>query len=400
MKICERSNKFLSSWKYVEIAKYVPSLNRVIRIKSGDKTTFITDEDIPSFREDNDNTGLYTSIWKYNYPDIEKSTRLSSLYFDLDNTNGDISLEETIRLKEYLLEYIPEESIIVYFTGKKGFHIECEAVALGINPSNKLPEIFRHIANKVNDKLNLTSLDFSVYDPRRMWRLEGTMHQDTSLYKNKINADLLYTNMDTIKQYCINRFSNIVIDQSFSSKANEWFRDFTYYLEIEKEKSKDFMSYFNKYGSSAFKKLDESEREFTKEKLLTGCTAVQRLYDQAKEKKFLEHEARLFLCSILTYSEDSIKFLHEILSNCDDYNWEKSNSHIRDWVKRRELGIGGRPYTCERANAVGVGCGECSLEQKKKWIKVGDKYIETEEKSSPSPVRFAYKLKNKGGENV
>ena len=121
MKICERSNKFLSSWKYVEIAKYVPSLNRVIRIKSGDKTTFITDEDIPSFREDNDNTGLYTSIWKYNYPDIEKSTRLSSLYFDLDNTNGDISLEETIRLKEYLLEYIPEESIIVYFTGKKVF---------------------------------------------------------------------------------------------------------------------------------------------------------------------------------------------------------------------------------------------------------------------------------------
>jgi hypothetical protein len=206
--------------------------------------------------------------------------------------------------------------------------------------------------------------------------------------------------MDTIKQYCVNRFSNIVIDQSFNSKANEWFRDFTYDLEIEKEKSKDFMSYFNKYGSSAFKKLDESEREFTKEKLLTGCTAVQRLYDQAKEKKFLEHEARLFLCSILTYSEDSIKFLHEILSNCDDYNWEKSNSHIRDWVKRRELGIGGRPYTCERANAVGVGCGECSLEQKKKWIKVGDKYIETEEKSSPSPVRFAYKLKNKGGENV
>lgn len=400
MKICHKSNKFLSSWKYMEIAKYVPSLNRVIRIKDSDKTVFITDEDLYSFREDNNNTGLYTSIWKYNYPDINKSTRLSSLYFDLDNVDGDLSLIEAIKLKEYLLNYIPEESIIVYFTGKKGFHIECEAITLGINPSNKLPEIFRHIANKIKEKLHLVSLDFSVYDPRRMWRLEGSIHQDTALFKNKIDSNLLYTNIDTIKEYCVNRFDNRVQDQQFNARANEWFRDFTYDLEIEKEKSKDFMSYFNKYGSSAFKKIDNSEREFTKDRLLTNCTAVQRLYDQAKENKFLEHEARLFLCSVLTYSEDSIKFLHEILSHCDDYNWEKSNSHIRDWVKRRELGIGGRPYTCDRANSVGVGCGQCSLEKKKKWIKVGEKYIETEEKSSPSPVRFAYRLKNKGGEDV
>ena len=190
MKICEKSNKFLSSWKYIEIAKYVPSLNRVIRIKDKDNPVFITDNDLSNFREDNNNIGLYTSIWKYNNKDIGNSTRLSSLYFDLDNIDGSVSLSDTIKLKEYLLDYIPEESIIVYFTGKKGFHIECEAVALGINPSNKLPEIFRHIANKINDKLKLSSLDFSVYDPRRMWRLEGSAHQDTGLHKNKIDTTL------------------------------------------------------------------------------------------------------------------------------------------------------------------------------------------------------------------
>ena len=342
MKICEKSNKFLSSWKYIEIAKYVPSLNRVIRIKDKDNPVFITDNDLSNFREDNNNIGLYTSIWKYNNKDIGNSTRLSSLYFDLDNIDGSVSLSDTIKLKEYLLDYIPEESIIVYFTGKKGFHIECEAVALGINPSNKLPEIFRHIANKINDKLKLSSLDFSVYDPRRMWRLEGSAHQDTGLHKNKVDTTLLYTNIDTIKSYCINRFDNKVCDQNFSTKANEWFRDFTYDLEIEKEKSKDFISYFNKYGSSSFKKLNESEREFTKDNLLKNCSAVERLYNQAKENNFLEHEARLFLCSILTYSEESIKFLHEILSHCDDYNFEKSSSHINDWIKRRQQGIGGK----------------------------------------------------------
>jgi hypothetical protein len=78
---------------------------------------------------------------------------------------------------------------------------------------------------------------------------------------------------------------------------------------------------------------------------------------------------------------------------------EKTNSHINDWVKRRNLGIGGRPYTCERANAAGVGCGECSLDKRNKWVKVGDKFMETQEQSAPSPIRFAYVALSKGGEH-
>ena len=121
------------------------------------------------------------------------------------------------------------------------------------------------------------------------------------------------------------------------------------------------------------------------------------MWQQAIDNHFLEHEARLFLCSILSYTEDSVKFLHGILSNCDDYNYDKSSSHINDWIRRRQLGIGGRPYTCERANSVGVGCGNCSLDQRKKWIKVGDRYVESDELSSPSPIRFAYVSVKKGG---
>ena len=115
--------------------------------------------------------------------------------------------------------------------------------------------------------------------------------------------------------------------------------------------------------------------------------------ESAQKSGKLDHESRLFLCSILTYNEDSIKFLYSILSLCDDFNYEKSTSHINDWIKRRQLGIGGRPYTCERANAAGVGCGDCHLEKKKKWITIGNKFVEGTEVSNPSPIRFAYKNK-------
>ena len=99
----------------------------------------------------------------------------------------------------YLEKYIPEKSLLVYFTGKKGFHIECESIALGINPSNALPNIFRYIATKIKSNLNIESIDFSVYDARRMWRYPGSIHQETGLYKNLISKDILFSSLDNIK---------------------------------------------------------------------------------------------------------------------------------------------------------------------------------------------------------
>lgn len=337
--------------------------------------------------------GIYTSIWHYDSKDIEGATRLGSLYFDIDSEDANESLNQTRMLYNYLIKYIPEKSVLVYFTGKKGFHVECEAAALGINPSNSLANIFRYIATKIKSQLDLTLLDFSVYDLRRMWRYPGTIHQDTGLYKNLLNKDILFSDIDNIKKYCSIKQDNTVPYPEFSSVANEWYLKFTYDMEIDKERSKDFLDYFNKNGSMAFKELASSHKEFTKKELLRNCPAIQRHIEDAKRTKKLSHEARLFLCSILTYDQESIEFLYEILKLCDDFNYEKSTSHINDWIKRRQLGIGGRPYTCERANSVGVGCGDCDLEKKKKWITIGDRYIESSEQSMPSPIRFAYRSK-------
>jgi hypothetical protein len=300
-------------------------------------------------------------------------------------------LIEAQKLYSYLEKYIPTQSLLVYFTGKKGFHIECEALALGINPSNNLPNIFRFIANKLKAKFNFQSLDFSVYDARRMWRYPGTIHQDTGLYKNLLTKEILFSDMDNIRFYCSQKQNNEVPEQEFNGMANEWYREFSYEMEIDKERSKNFLEYFNKHGSVAFKELSLSEKDFTEKELLKNCSAIQRHISDAKRTKTLSHEARLFLCSILTYSKESIEFLYEILSLCEDFNYEKSSSHINDWIRRRQLGIGGRPYTCERANSAGVGCGDCHLEKKKKWITIGDRYIESSEESMPSPIRFAYR---------
>lgn len=395
MKI-NKDNKFLSKWSLYEVAKYVPSLERVIR----DKGKILSIEEVPDYAEKNNNIGIYTSVFAYDTAEFTKASRLGPLYFDIDNKDFSIAQQDCIKLYEHLSKYVPAESILVYFTGKKGFHIECEPIALGISPGNNLPKVFRYIANDLVKKLSLTSLDFSVYDLRRMWRLPGSIHQDTKLYKTLLNPlngekNYAYEEFDVVKEHASQKRSLDIAEQVFSYKANEWYRENIYNLEEDSKKKDNPLDYFNKYGSKAFKTLSPSAKVFDKEALIHNCSAIKRLHEQAEQSQNLEHEARLFLCSILTYTEDSIKYLHEILSCCHDYNFEKSSAHINDWIKRRQMGIGGRPYTCERANSVGVGCGECNLEKKNKWAQIGNKYVETTEKSSPSPIRYAYKTTKK-----
>jgi hypothetical protein len=395
MRLPSSGDKYTNQWKFVEVARYVETLGRVIRDKKDGHPIFYDISDISNYASQYDDRGIYTSVFQYNEPSIDGSVRLGSLYFDLDADNLDDSYGEALRLYRYFLDIVPESAIRFYFTGFKGFHIEVEALALGITPGNSLHEIFRYIATDLKSQLSLETLDFSVYDLRRMWRLPCSMHQKTGLWKNDLSCDsgLINSGLKEIKSYCRNPETFDPGEQEFSLKANEWYRNYIYKREEEKQGKKYTQEYilerFKKQGTSVLRTVEE-EKAFNPQRLFENCPSIMRIWEKAEKQRHLEHEERLFLCSILTYSDDALFYLHEILKNCDDYNFEKSQAHIDDWIKRREIGIGGRPYTCERANSVGVGCGNCNLERKKKWIKVGDSYIETDEESSPSPIRFAY----------
>ena len=85
MRLPEDNTKFISQWKYVEVARYVPNLNRVIRDKDGDLPVFYDILNIDEYRKKYNNIGLYTSVWHYNTTDLNYAIRLGSLYFDLDS---------------------------------------------------------------------------------------------------------------------------------------------------------------------------------------------------------------------------------------------------------------------------------------------------------------------------
>lgn len=391
-------NEYLSKWKYVEIAHYVDSLGRVIRDQSGTKGNkipiFLEPNEIESFRAKNNNLGIYTSVWLYDSKDIDTTKRLGSIYFDFDSDIIEEAQQDTINLVTYLSEFISDAGIRIYFTGAKGFHVEVEAVTAGITPTNTLPDLFRFIATELKDKLSLSTLDFSVYDQRRMWRLPNSIHQKTGLYKIPITSDILNSSMDEIRELAKNPIEENISTLSFEAKANAWYRDWIYQQETQKEISlEERIARFNKMGTNAIHKAYDTDLVFDPASLFKNCPSILHLWDKAEREHHLLHEERLFLCSILTYSDEAIEYLITILSNCNDFNVDKSRSHIDDWVKRRDMGIGGRPFSCARAQSAGVGCTGCELEPKERMERIGDNWVGMGEMAEPSPFRFGYKRK-------
>lgn len=402
MRLPNDPNKYTSQFKYLEVGRifFNKKLDRYAftREKINGEANLVTVEEAENYAKKHDNTAIYSSILQYNSKRFNEAASLGPLYFDLDSDDLEISRGEALRLVEYLLSYIPETALRVYFSGGKGFHIECEPIALGISTTDDLIGIFRFIARTIADELQLQTIDFNVYDLRRMWRFPNSKHQRTGLFKVECLRLLRETStIDAILDHASEPRYVEIPEQVFDYKASQWYREFTYKLEeskIEKKSYSDVLQQFLNSGIGHIRFINEKDKVFDKFTLFKNCPAVRELHNKAFNNHHLEHHERLFLCSLLTYSPDAIQFLHEILSQCSDYHFELSNHHIEDWIKRREYNIGGRPFTCEKAKQIGIMCSGCSgMEPRPKIVDVGSgKFRETDEFSKPSPVRFAYKI--------
>lgn len=243
-----------SDFRYVEIAKYVSKINAVIRVKEDGEAVMLSVDRLYGFRSKHHNTGVYTSVFRYQQPNLE-SSRTGPFYFDLDSENLEESHREAKRLYSALTESIPADSVRTYFTGRKGFHIEVPVSALGVTIFPGLSKLHRMIAEHYKEELDLETIDFAVYEPRRMWRMPDSRHQKTGLYKVELLEGELMGSLDdiiTIAKYPRNLAEP---EFPFDIKANEWFKTWmNRFGEVKEEERKEAarrrLDLFNKYGTT------------------------------------------------------------------------------------------------------------------------------------------------------
>lgn len=136
-----------------------------------------------------------TQAYQYNYATIQfypckqydnNLPELCPLWFDLDcKENPDKARVETLSLISIFTTTfgLPLDTIQLYFSGNKGFHIIIDHQVLNIQPQVSLHRKHKQIASTLKQGHHLTTIDLNIYTNRRLCRNVNKKHPESGLYK-------------------------------------------------------------------------------------------------------------------------------------------------------------------------------------------------------------------------
>lgn len=154
-------------------------------------------DQIEQFRKTHNNTDVFTSVFCYDSQEIRQGKQIGPLYFDFDGEYAKDDLQVVIEL--FQRNECPNESVKIYYSGNKGFHLEIPFETLGIVADTELNKIFEVIAKDIKSTVHTPSLDTGIYDAVRLWRLPNSINSKSGLYKIPITLDELKLSIDEIR---------------------------------------------------------------------------------------------------------------------------------------------------------------------------------------------------------
>jgi phage/plasmid-associated DNA primase len=124
---------------------------------------------------------------------------LGYFVFDFDSSedisNAKADLETVIKAL-----HLEPDTYKVFFSGNKGFHLYIRHEFFSIDPSERTAKNFERIACDLGKALNLETLDDSIYQANRKFRIPNSVHQKTGLFKIEIDPRRLESlTVDEIK---------------------------------------------------------------------------------------------------------------------------------------------------------------------------------------------------------
>lgn len=109
---------------------------------------------------------------------------LGFVWFDFDSVDdGKTALDDTRRF----CERIGVLDLFVCFSGSKGFHVGVPFGYFGMDPSSDLSRSLQKIATRL--KKDFSTLDTVIYNANRKFRVLGSRHPKTGLFKRRVQLD-------------------------------------------------------------------------------------------------------------------------------------------------------------------------------------------------------------------
>lgn len=162
--------------------------NKVSFTNGFTRNKFGTQDILINMRQERKNIGLYRSAFMYDNKDPYEANLFGDLFLDFDCEEDIDKAREDLLFVVWKLHLavgfnLPMEAFHIYFSGKKGFHLLIPWQYLDIKPHQDLDKIFRWIAEDLYEQSINKTIDLVIYEKRRLYRLENSIHQETNLYK-------------------------------------------------------------------------------------------------------------------------------------------------------------------------------------------------------------------------
>ncbi len=161
-------------------------------------------------------------------------TGIDKIIWDFDNEDLNVSQKDALSLIERLItEYdLRKEEIGIFFSGRKGFAIEINVNGIvgldGVLHEN-IPIFTKKFCTKLAE--DLESFDRVIYNINRLYRINGTLHQKTSvvkgnevrLFKTSLSYDQLKNlKVEDIKEYCIELHLPLEVESIAKPEKLSW----------------------------------------------------------------------------------------------------------------------------------------------------------------------------------
>lgn len=214
-------------------------------------------ENINDFRNKYNNTDVYKTVYCYDNQNQNEANLFGPMYFDLDNSDltdaayGPIAFqqvkEDALKIIAILeaIFYVPQDQLNIFFSGGKGLHILVPPNILGIQPRKDLNNIYKKIATDIKKYLAYKTIDTQIYDNKRLFRLENSIHGKTGLFKIPLTVDelrsLSFEDIKLLAQQPRQRTSYRPIwkEPTYSTKANRMYRKFVDEWEEDLKKAEE-----------------------------------------------------------------------------------------------------------------------------------------------------------------
>jgi hypothetical protein len=155
----------------------------------------ISEEEIPTDTEEK-----FVTWQRYVSKDLGQfGAEYGNLVADFDDkVNPNNARLDAIKLYDaFISKGINPKNIKIYFSGKKGFHVELDYRSYMDKPIHELHLIYKMFYSMHKD--DLLTLDKTIYSIRKQWRVVNTRHSGSGLFCIQINREELGKSLEGIK---------------------------------------------------------------------------------------------------------------------------------------------------------------------------------------------------------